>query len=984
MRLLWLLFWLLPLALAGQDPGYWHLTDREGLPSNSVYSIGEDSNGYLYLGTPGGLVRFNGFRFEVIPNPDARSADVSDIQVAPDGAVWFSNFHHELFRYTRQTGIRRFREVNKSNFNPSGSYFLDARGNAWFNNNQSLYRLESSTGKVFGTGISQKYWQSMVRMGEQGFFGTAGYDAWQVKFGAYPELLQKRFPGRPFERAGVRKLLYSKKLELVCMALAEYSGLPADVRSIALGNYPMIRAVNSYGMFRNGSVWLATAEGIAIFDETGEPTFDDRLLLQGFNASTAFLDSRGNYWFGTLNDGLYMVGGLQIRNYVYHTPNHLLNGVYSLRFINGRLFAGMQNGDIHMFSRDGQIQSWSSGLNRSVIFISGIPGSDKLLLNAHLYQPGSNSGNMLQFLGSPKGCAFDDDHLLLANNVGVIYVKTESLFGFIPNNDSVEFLFNTINETGTVLKQEMVMVKGGQLLSGRSGKVYKDGVGRIWISGPAGFYYLKGRTLSKIELTGSGGAMAADFCDDGQGVAYVFLQGKGLYKYDGKRTEQMFGNVSMLQTTGCRRMLFSGGRVWIATMKGLICADPASGNVFAVRINDGLLSNDIQDIAEFNGKMWVATLRGISTLPINYKPSPRPAPKPFIHRVEVNESPLTLVGSQELAYDENTIRFVFDAIDFRSRDLLVYKYRLRGLSDGWIESDGSRNFALFQGLPPGKYVFELLAVNDQGAASAEPVKFAFTVHLPWWKQWWFILLALASLALLAYFTTAAVVRQRRKKEKMEQELRISQLTSLKAQMNPHFMFNALNSIQDFILLNDKVSANTYLGKFSDLMRMVLDMSNRQTITLANEIKALQLYLDLEAVRFEDTLHYEVKIAGDLDPAEWELPSMIIQPFVENAVKHGLLHKRTDRRLKVEFTKSPDAGMLHVMIEDNGVGRAEAQRINSNRQRRHTSFATGATDRRLKLLNQDKNKVQIRYTDLHDEHGQPCGTRVELDIDMAQR
>ncbi len=201
-------------------------------------------------------------------------------------------------------------------------------------------------------------------------------------------------------------------------------------------------------------------------------------------------------------------------------------------------------------------------------------------------------------------------------------------------------------------------------------------------------------------------------------------------------------------------------------------------------------------------------------------------------------------------------------------------------------------------------------------------------------------------------------------------------------MNPHFMFNALNSIQDFILLNDKVSANTYLGKFSDLMRMVLDMSNKPDISLSNELKALNLYLQLESIRFEDTLKYKITTSENLDPTEWQLPSMIIQPFVENAIKHGLLHKRQNRELSIMFNRKPDTNILQVCIEDNGVGRKEAERIKKNRMKQHESFATGATDQRLKLLNMDDRKqIQINYTDLEDEAGNATGTKVEIEITL---
>lgn len=967
-------------VLWAQAPGYWHLTDREGLPSNSIYSITEDRKGYLYLGTPGGLVRFNGFTFEVIPNRDARAADVSDLQVAPDGAIWFSNFHHELFRYTPETGIRRFAGVDKRNFNPSGSYFLDHRGNAWFNNNQRLFMLDVNTGAVTQTPVAQHYWQVMVKYGKDGFFGLTGSEAWLVEFTKYPGLKQTRIIGKSHGDKR-RMLLYDAQRRMVCLTSSTYAELPDGLTVIDLDRYPWIRAINTYGTLNDGSVWVGTSSGLAILDRNGAPSWGGSLLLEGLNTSVAFRDSRGNYWFGTLNDGLYMAGNLSIRNYRYYMGMNQVNGVYSLRAIGQQLFAGTQNGEVKIFGGKEE-KTLKTPLQRPVIFIAALSAGGDVLLNAYLYRAGGNSGDLLQILGSPKGYAISGGNILIGNNVGVFIFPLELLYGRQVKPVTYKVGMQVVNESGTPLRSDSLTVRNFNLLAGRSGKMYSDMSGRIWISGPDGFYYWQQGRLVKVEMTGQVAAMAADFCDDGKGGVYICLQNEGIYHWKNGVIRRLFENEPRTVIPSCRRMIFAGGRLWLATMNGIICANPATGKVFTVRINDGLLSNDIQDLAGFNGEIWVASLQGISVLPVAYEPQSRSAPVPFLTAVTVNGKNTDPNKYSVFSFDENNLTFRFDAFDYRSRDLLHYKYRLVGLSNDWVENNGARNFAVFQELPPGDYRFELLAFNDQGQSAARPMQYSFRVKRPWWTQWWFRLMAGLLLVAGVYLIIRRTLEQRRRKEKMEQDLRISQLASLKAQMNPHFMFNALNSIQDFILLNDKVNANVYLGKFSDLMRMVLDMSNRPAVTLANEIKALQLYLELEALRFEDSFTYHIEVGENLEPSEWKLPGMIIQPFVENAIKHGLLHKRGDRRLHVSFRLSEENRQLQVTIEDNGIGRAEAGRINSNRVQRHTSFATGATSRRLMLLNKDKNQIQIRYTDLMNDTGKPAGTRVELRIDLT--
>jgi LytS/YehU family sensor histidine kinase len=214
------------------------------------------------------------------------------------------------------------------------------------------------------------------------------------------------------------------------------------------------------------------------------------------------------------------------------------------------------------------------------------------------------------------------------------------------------------------------------------------------------------------------------------------------------------------------------------------------------------------------------------------------------------------------------------------------------------------------------------------------------------------------------------------------DIRNSQLSALKAQMNPHFIFNVLNSIQEIILLNDKKQANNYLGKFADLMRLILDQSNKIAISLDDELRSLKLYLELEALRFEENFEYEIKVADMLYTYNIRIPAMLIQPYVENAIKHGLMHKLGEKKLLLSFSLFNENTLLCV-ITDNGIGRKRSYEINRMREKKHTSFATGATQRRLELLNQGKEQtITVSFVDLKDEHGNDNGTKVLLYIPLV--
>ena len=225
------------------------------------------------------------------------------------------------------------------------------------------------------------------------------------------------------------------------------------------------------------------------------------------------------------------------------------------------------------------------------------------------------------------------------------------------------------------------------------------------------------------------------------------------------------------------------------------------------------------------------------------------------------------------------------------------------------------------------------------------------------------------------------LKETQKRLALEKQYRNSELKALKAQMNPHFIFNALNSIQEYIILNEKNLASDYLGKFADLMRNYLHQSDAGTITLQEEVESLEMYLELEALRFGEDLNYTIETAKDIATESLQIPTMLVQPYAENALKHGLLHKKGQRNLKVTFSQ-PNEKTLRCTIIDNGIGRKAAAALKDRRGNTHKSFATQANENRLDLLNYKKNKqIGVDITDLHDPLENPIGTKVTLDIPL---
>jgi len=231
--------------------------------------------------------------------------------------------------------------------------------------------------------------------------------------------------------------------------------------------------------------------------------------------------------------------------------------------------------------------------------------------------------------------------------------------------------------------------------------------------------------------------------------------------------------------------------------------------------------------------------------------------------------------------------------------------------------------------------------------------------------------------------------QRIRAEEEKQEARIealenkqkaaeTRLQSLRLQMNPHFLFNALNSIQQMILANEELVATRYLSRFSKLLRTILVHSDKEMVTLKEEIDILKLYVELESIRFKDSFNYEI-IYDDVEIEEIKVPTLLIQPFVENAIWHGLMHKEGTRNLKVEFTENHE--FIKCIIEDNGIGRNNAQefKIMSGQDKKHTSKGIHVSEERLRSMQYNGVPGSIKIHDLIDVFGKPSGTQVEINF-----
>jgi hypothetical protein len=337
-----------------------------------------------------------------------------------------------------------------------------------------------------------------------------------------------------------------------------------------------------------------------------------------------------------------------------------------------------------------------------------------------------------------------------------------------------------------------------------------------------------------------------------------------------------------------------------------------------------------------------------------------------------------------IPYQAKDIRFEFVGISYRSVGSIQYRYRMLGLDSMWRET--SETFLDYPSLPSGGYVFQLEATNKFGVRSSM-LSLPFRVQTPYWEAVWFKMSLFTILIGLTWMLVGWRIRylrnRQQEKEHLIRQRAEMENTALLAQMNPHFIFNCLNSIQQFVFDKDMMATNEYISSFARLIRATLNHSSRPFISVAEEVEYLTDYLSLEKMRFKNKMDYFVEVETGLDTDDLLLPPMLLQPYVENCVRHGLRHKTNGQGyVHIHFWKLGEK--LTVTIRDNGIGRKKALEYKTGEHIEYQSKGMSLTSSRIEMINVlYKSKIEVSIEDMLDGAGRPDGTRIVIEFPVFQ-
>ncbi|HJT74366.1 MAG TPA: histidine kinase, partial [Chitinophaga sp.] len=714
----------------------------------------------------------------------------------------------------------------------------------------------------------------------------------------------------------------------------------------------------------NDNLWIGTPR--ALYYLKGFFRGERKLtkLLQNHYITSLLKDRDGNIWITTFGDGVY---NIPYKNFYFNYLDNT-NGLYS----------------------------------HSIFSVLKDEKSGMLLI-------GQNAGVLNTMDSSKRIRQFNLDTTSGRNSILSIlpYKQNEVLVGA----DNGLFLFNTAQQRASLIKpvrtlKDVDISSGGRVKIVSKNQVITDDYNvaveddlltsivntsdsTYYIGSNAGVFYGTDQ-LRALQIPGTDSALHKSVKDLKwiNGELWIGTSDEGLYVM---RNNQMIRHISTadkLVSDICQQLYYDGvGRLYVATNKGVSVIDVNTKSLIRnITSNDGLMSDDIRSVYYQDGTIYIATSNGLSYFNDRNMPVDTVPPAIYLNRIRYGDSSYLPAKTFTLLYQRKaSFEVEFGAIAYDLPELVEYQYNFSSdTSSGWITT--MSNIVPFPDLQPETYRLQIRARKYKSNWS-QPVIVAVTILPQWYQQWWARGIVILMGLLLVAFVLRYVIRriQQGEKRKTEYNRRIAELEAkaLTNQMNPHFIFNSLNSVQHLIMEKEEKQALNFLADFATLMRQMLNNSRKSHISLEEEIAFLTRYIELEKIRFANVFTYHFLLQDDLKDYTIYIPPMIIQPIVENAIKHGLAPKNGSGRLEVKLVLSGD--MLYCSVDDDGIGWERANEIKSGRLIRHESTALSVIRERLQIIksfNGSVGKLEI-IDKFKSGFGNKEGTLVEILIPIVK-
>ncbi|SEW35442.1 Two component regulator propeller [Chitinophaga sp. YR573] len=945
---------------------------KDGLANATVYSAVQDKEGFIWFATPTGVSKFDGKRFRNYSKKDGLTDnDVVKLYADFKGRVWFFTLNGLPSFYKKYT-IHTPANDSTLTIDPRGQYmqymFEDGAHGAWFLNtdNRVIQYNDKKTEYKYDQGYAKIRTELFYFLRNDKIFKPLQSYFTLSSLRDIDNSDQKILPVSPvpvndpafYARVHkdpviiIKNTLYTYSItDAICFFNGADWGIRDEISNICLDN---------------DNLWIGTARALYYLKGFFKGEHKLTKLLDNHYITSLLKDRDGNIWITTFGDGVYNIPYKDFYfNYLDNT-----NGLYS----------------------------------HSIFSISKDEKSGILLVG--------QNGGMLNTLDSNHTVRqFNLDSTSGRNSILSIlpYKDNEVLIGA----DNGLFVFNTLTQKAPLLKKAVKTLKDVDI--GSNGKiriVSKDQVitdeystkipdalitsivsindTAYYVGTNAGLLYGTDSTRQMV-IPGTDVALHQSIKDLKwiNGDLWIGTSDQGLYVVKDNQVIKHLSTADTLVSDICQQLYYDGiGRLYVSTNKGVSVIDVnTKKRIRNITSNDGLMSDDTRGVYYQQGMLYIATSNGLSYFSDSNMPVDTVPPVIYLSNVKYGDS--TFRPDKDyfvhLYQRKASFEVEFGAIAYDLPELVQYQYNFSSdTASGWVTT--MSNIVPFPDLQPDTYKLQIRARKYKSDWS-KPIFITITILPRWYQEWWargiLILLSL----LLVFFILRYIVRRIKQAEKRKTEYnrRIAELEAkaLTNQMNPHFIFNSLNSVQHLIMEKEEKQALNFLADFATLMRQMLNNSRKSYLSLEEEIAFLTRYIELEKIRFSNVFIYHFTLEDELKDYTIYIPPMIIQPIVENAIKHGLAPKNGEGRLEVKLGLKND--MLYCSVDDDGIGWERANNIKSSRLIKHESTALSVIRERLQIIksfNGNIGKLEI-IDKFKFGFGNKEGTLVEILIPIVK-
>ena len=951
-------------------------TPSDGLPSSETYQALQDANHYMWFATDHGVTRYNGYEFETFNLPDN---SIMGLYEDWKGRIWVFTFSGRLFYY----------EKGKFNSYKWNSKLVDAIKpgvihSMYFDKAEMLHIASSGPLYVVISkdGILKKEIEINPITKFEAF--ETEQDELFLRVVAFPETFAMEKGLFHDSVSDFTISLNEQKLFLRLPQLIQHERCRikklADKRLFLFTKegYGIIRSSMDFKFIRtsytvddveeiDGKIFLATGEGLKIINNDGEIV---QTYLEGIYTTSIEKDFEGGIWITTHTNGVYYLNHFKIKHLssAGRIIDKRINTVYALSDFS--ILAGVQGNEMIRFKESEYLQTLRLNLKSIVSFhevdsqtilVGGSIGwfESKLWEKYHVDFP-----RRVTYFQIPNNSNFavKDSILYSGLSIGVQEYKMGSF------REPKKYLSCT-----AVFRTSKIFVEnGGGVLIGNHFGLWRYRACEI--SGP----YDSTKLLLNSRITDIAYYKKNILCLTTRGNGLLLLSGDSIYQVT---------DENGLVSNNLRKVYVDKNDLWLASNNGISIVSieslqPFRYSIRSITVQDGLLSNEINEIIKSGSNIIVATNNGISYLNRQSVMSKQEPPLPlYITGIKVNNALADWQALLNLGYRKRNINIRYEALNYSASGKNNYRYRLLGYDSNWVYTN-TREIQ-FNQLPYGSYKVEIQAKreHDSWNEAASFIQLPVVCTAPFWATTWFWIVAFSLLMLfvILFFRKRIneIKARQKQQEELKQKINDTEQMALKAQMNPHFIFNSLNSIQQYVIESDVEGANKFISGFSKLIRQTLEFSSKEFIALDEEVSYLSTYLDLEKARMESAFKYYVNVKTQQPSSLLELPPLLLQPYVENALRHGIRYlKKNEGIISLSFIEHN--GFLECIIEDNGIGRKRAMELKAENPIEYQSRGMSLTAERIALLNEGRErKIEAIIEDLKDEEANVAGTRIRV-------